>query len=122
MKRLERLDVSVETEGRRTVVRVRGEVDMVTAESLGVALDRAVSAGAPWVEVDLAQVPFMDCSGLRVLFRAKRRLRDRGGTLTLSTPSAQVERLLSAAGLNHRLDASWPPAHGLVTPGHAALS
>ncbi|MEV2269904.1 STAS domain-containing protein [Nonomuraea africana] len=110
----------MEIETRRTVVRVRGEVDVASAELLGAVLDEIAAVGGPWVEVDMGQVPFMDCSGLRVLFRAKQRLQERGGTLTVFGLRPQVERLLCAAGLDHRLDESWRPARGPVTPRRSA--
>ncbi|MER6173120.1 STAS domain-containing protein [Streptosporangium sp. NPDC001681] len=103
---LQRLDVSVEIEAWRTVVHVRGEVDLATAELLGAVLDEIAMVGGPWVEVGLGQVPLMDCSGLRVLFRAKQRLQERGGMLTVCGLCAQVERLLCGLGLDHRLDES----------------
>ncbi|MEV2273592.1 STAS domain-containing protein [Nonomuraea africana] len=117
---LQRLDVSVKTQAQRAVVHVRGEVDLATAELLGAVLDEIAAVGGPWVEVDLGQVPFMDCSGLRVLFRAKQRLQERGGTLTVFGLRPQVERLLCALGLDHRLDETWRPARGPVTPRRSA--
>ncbi|MEU4332935.1 hypothetical protein [Nonomuraea dietziae] len=44
---MQRLDVSVETQARRTVVHVRGEVDLATAELLGAVLDQIAAVGGP---------------------------------------------------------------------------
>jgi anti-sigma B factor antagonist len=103
---MERLDVDVEIAGGRAVVRARGEIDMATAGLLGSVLDTIRRPeGCRRVEIDLGQVSFMDCSGLRELLRAKRRLRRQGGTVTLVACSPRVDRLLELAGLDRRLDA-----------------
>ncbi|MGN9842192.1 STAS domain-containing protein [Nonomuraea sp. H19] len=103
---MDRLDVNVEIADRCAVVRVNGEVDLSTAGLLGSELENIWHAdGRCRVEVDLRQVSFMDCAGLRELLYAKRRLRQQGGTLTLVNCSPRVDRLLKMAGLDHRLDA-----------------
>ncbi|WP_433259563.1 STAS domain-containing protein (plasmid) [Streptosporangium sp. CA-135522] len=106
------LAVSVDIEKHHTVVHVRGEIDLATADLLEAMLDQALIAGARWVEADLTRVPFMDCSGLGVLIGAKQRLQQSGGTLTLSGLGPAVQRLLWAAGLDHRLDTTRASAHG----------
>ncbi|MFH8463201.1 STAS domain-containing protein [Streptomyces sp. NPDC017991] len=81
------------------VVEVLGEIDMATADALSEHLDALTSVGVPQVVVDLREVEFFDCSGLRVLCRAERRARERGGTLRLVSDQPRVHRLLRACGL-----------------------
>ncbi|WP_171074489.1 STAS domain-containing protein [Nonomuraea basaltis] len=103
---MDRLDVNVEIADGRAVVRARGEIDLETAGLLGSVLENiSRRCDGRRVEVDLGQVPFMDCSGLRELIRANRCLRRQGETLTLVNCSRQVDRLLEIAGLDHRLGA-----------------
>lgn len=105
---MDRLNVNVEIADGRAVVRARGEIDLATAGLLRSVLENIRRPdGCRQVEVDLERVSFMDCSGLRELIRAKRRLRRQGGTLTLVTCSSQVDRLLELAGLDHHLDPPW---------------
>jgi len=56
------------TEGQVAVVTVAGEIDLASAPQLKEALDR-VAAERTSVTIDLAEVTFMDSSGLHVLFR-----------------------------------------------------
>lgn len=52
-----------------------GEIDLATAGFLSEHLDAATATARPDVLVDLRQVEFFDCSGLRVLCRADTRAR-----------------------------------------------
>ncbi|MCX4903134.1 STAS domain-containing protein [Streptomyces sp. NBC_00878] len=98
--------------GGFTVVEVRGEIDMATADALTEHLDAATSAPAPRVLVDLRRVAFIDCSGLRVLCRADRRAKERGGSLRLVSDQPRIHRLLRASGLLNR----FPPLPTLPSP------
>jgi anti-sigma B factor antagonist len=80
--------------------RLSGEIDAHTAPSLAAAM-----AGLPdgVVRVDMAEVSFMDSSGLRVLMEAMTRARDRGGDLVVARPSPAVARLIEISGLGEQL-------------------
>jgi anti-anti-sigma factor len=85
-----------------TVVEAVGEIDLATAGFLAEHLDAATASDRPEVLVDLRQVEFFDCSGLRVLCRAESRARERGGRLRLVTDAPRLHRLLRACGLWRR--------------------
>ena len=85
--------------GPFTVVEVSGEIDMATADLVVEHLDAATSVDEPDVLVDLRPVEFFDCSGLRVLCRAERRARERGGRLRVVSDGPRIDRLLRASGL-----------------------
>ncbi|MEU6478737.1 STAS domain-containing protein [Streptomyces sp. NPDC047017] len=85
--------------GPFTVVEVSGEIDMLTVDLLAERLEAATAAAGPDVLVDLRAVDFFDCSGLRVLCRAERRARERGGRLRLVLDDPRIRRLLRATGL-----------------------
>jgi anti-sigma B factor antagonist len=77
--------------------RMVGELDILALP----VVDKFVAAlDAPTDLVfDLADVAFVDSSGLHALLIAQRRLAESGRTLTLVNPSAQLTRLLGIAGL-----------------------
>ena len=75
-----------------------GELDLATASALEQPLLDCIREHPPCVIVDLADVPFMDASGLRVLIAARRRLREADGELLIARPSRQVAWLLEIAG------------------------
>jgi len=82
-------------EGRAcTVVRVSGELDMETGPQLQDFLRDAVDGGARQVVLDLAEVPFMDSSGLGLLVVTMKLLRDHGGRLCLAAVQAPVHNVL----------------------------
>jgi anti-sigma B factor antagonist len=77
---------------------VRGEIDLASVPRLVAELRRAEAAEAKLVVIDLADVEFIDSSGLQALLKARERLSRHGLRLSLSRPSAQVRQLLELTG------------------------
>jgi anti-anti-sigma factor len=75
---------------------VEGEIDIATADLLRSALEAALSAH-PGLLVDMAQVTFIDATGLRVLLDVAGSM-DGAGPLTLINAS-RVAKLLELVGL-----------------------
>jgi anti-anti-sigma factor len=93
----------------RTVIALSGELDTDSVADLRLALTRALDSTA--VEIDMAQVTFMDSSGLRELIGAYKRREAAGGSLRIVEPSTRVERLLKLTGQYERfIDAGDSPA------------
>jgi stage II sporulation protein AA (anti-sigma F factor antagonist) len=83
--------------GPATMLMVRGEVDMDTAERLENAI-RQVEGG---LVLDLTRVPFMDSTGLRVLLSA---VAERGSALSfVLRPGSAVLRLIELAQVADRI-------------------
>ena len=80
------------------VLRLAGDLDVDTAADLRVAID-ASGRGRRRVVLDLAQIEFMDSTGLAALLKANQQMRDRGGELVLRAVPAQVDRLLRLTDL-----------------------
>lgn len=100
------LVISSETLDRTCVVRVAGEVDVSNADELRGALDEALACGATLVEVDLAQVPYIDSTGIGVLVGAARRASDAQKALKVLSPQRNVARVLSLLGVGDELGVS----------------
>ena len=92
-------DVSVAFVEDRAVLGVRGEVDVLTAPTLGALVDAVIDQGHRFVVLDLAELDFMDGSGLRVIASAARRLTPDAGEVAVRSPSRAVRRMLDLAGL-----------------------
>lgn len=71
------------------VVHVSGDFDIAARSAVG---DAALSDGA-FVDVNLANTRFMDCSGYGVLIAVDRLLRDHNGSLTILNLAGQPDRL-----------------------------
>lgn len=90
--------IGVADDGAVTVA-LDGELDMAVAPALRDVLT-AAGSGARIVRVDLANVTFMDSSGLMAFITYGRELDLAGGRLQLADRSYQVDRLLEIAGLH----------------------
>jgi anti-sigma B factor antagonist len=98
------LQVSTQVGPGCTVVRVSGELDVDTRPRLQTALRQAVDAGARQVVLDLAEVPFMDSSGLGALVEAVKLLRDRGGRLSVAAVREPVRSVLALSAVDRLVD------------------
>lgn len=95
------LSITVERNGSEAVVVVRGEIDLETSSDLGAALADLQSAGQ--VNVDLADVEYMDSTGLRALLLAKDEVEAAGGGFRVTATSNIVARLFDITGVNDLL-------------------
>lgn len=84
--------------GAWLVVEVVGELDLQAVP----LLDR-LGIDPCFVVLDLHEVTFMDCSGVRALLEARRRAVGAGGALHLAAPSQHVRTLLRLTHLGRAL-------------------
>ncbi|MEU1586910.1 STAS domain-containing protein [Micromonospora sp. NPDC005710] len=87
-----------------TVLEVRGELDMATSPELREGLQRLVDAGDRQVVVDLAEVGFMDSSGLGALVVMFKAWRNAGGRLCLAAVQPAVRSVLSVTSVDQVID------------------
>lgn len=84
----------------KIVVRIVGEVDLASAPVLREALVELIDGqGNLFVQLDLENLSFIDSTGIGVLVRALRSVRQKGGDLTLTNCRASTLRILEIAGL-----------------------
>ncbi|MEV5954014.1 anti-sigma factor antagonist [Streptomyces sp. NPDC051987] len=86
-----------------TVLELRGEIDIAAAAEIMPHLDRATAQEDSRVVIDLLGVDFFDCSGLRLLYRARSRVLERGGELQLVCTHPLTLRVLKVTGLSRLL-------------------
>ncbi|MEV7888737.1 anti-sigma factor antagonist [Streptomyces sp. NPDC002817] len=89
-----------------TVLEFRGEIDIAAALEIVPYLDRVTGRDGARIVIDLGQVEFFDCSGLRLLYRARTRVLDHDGRLHLVCAHPLTLRIMRVTGLNRLL-----PAH-----------
>ncbi|MEY2461103.1 MAG: hypothetical protein QOG30_2933 [Acidimicrobiaceae bacterium] len=75
---------------------VRGEIDIVTAPTVGQALTSFIDIGETAIDLDLSQVEFIDSRGIHELIVARRA----GLRITITDASSAVRRALDVAGIN----------------------
>lgn len=99
------MQVFFSQEGSALIARVKGEVDLSTADRLRQELESSLEhARAHILCLDLEGVSFMDSSGLGVILGRYRRLSQKGGKVAICRPQPQVRRLLDLAGLSKIMD------------------
>ncbi|MFF9167770.1 MULTISPECIES: STAS domain-containing protein [unclassified Streptomyces] len=94
--------IAVEVRGLpadRTLVTVKGHLDLHTAHRLGDALEPLLLADRQ-VLVDLSAVTFLDSTGLTTLIHAHRTSRTTDTRLALIAPSAPVRQMLHLTGVD----------------------
>ena len=109
------LDVSTREEGGRVIVAAIGEVDVFTAPLLDAELSRLTADGRVNLVVDLARVDFLDSTGLSVLVKALKRVREAEGSLDVVVVSERVEKVFRITGLDQLI-----PLHASVAAALAS--
>lgn len=99
------LKVDEAEDGAWTVLRITGELDIVTSPEVRQRVHEAVAGGRRELVLDLSEVFFCDSSGVGVLIAARRLLRSCQGRLHLILPAggsedgSHVNRVLAALGV-----------------------
>jgi anti-sigma B factor antagonist len=88
--------------GRGAVLRVAGEIDLLTVAQLRAALDQALAGRRRALVVDVREVSFVACAGIGLLVDARCRARRRGVQLQV-LPSPAVARTSALLDLSAAL-------------------
>lgn len=99
------LTITKRTEGGSRLIEVSGEVDVSCADQLRTAIDEEISAGLSGeLVVDIAEVPYIDSTGIGVLVGAAHRASEAGGMLVVARPQRNVARVLGLLGVQADLN------------------
>ncbi|MFI2203803.1 STAS domain-containing protein [Streptomyces sp. NPDC020192] len=104
------INVTGVEQGEWAVLRVSGELDLMTSPVLRQRVHDAVADGHHSLVVDLSEVFFCDSSGVGVLIAARRLIRSCQGRLRLILPDrgavdgSHVNRVLGALGVRRLFD------------------
>lgn len=81
------------------VVRLRGELDMVSVPQVKLAVGESLARGCHNVVMDLRELTYADSSSLSLLVWLDRELDARGGRLVLAAANPNISRVLALSGL-----------------------
>jgi anti-sigma B factor antagonist len=81
------------------VVRVGGDLDVVTAADLWSHLSALIEDGGLRIVIDCSEVTFLDSSGIATLVRAHRTVTPLGGSVRLREVSRRVLEILTITSL-----------------------
>ncbi|MEV4281884.1 STAS domain-containing protein [Actinoplanes xinjiangensis] len=82
-----------------TRVRIAGEIDIATAPHITDTVHDTLAAGAREVLLDMADVTFLDSTGIGAQLHTKHAAVDQDVTLRLVDPNPRVVRVLQLTGL-----------------------
>jgi len=97
------VDFSIHTEqvgDNRHVIALTGEVDLYTAPELKSQMLELIANGATEVVVDFTDTTFIDSTTLGVLVSGVKRLREKGGTLSIVCSDRNITKIFEITGLD----------------------
>ncbi len=97
------MKIAVEQAEGYGVLRPEGRLNMVAAPRLRSAIDRMLEDGSTRLVLDLADVSFMDSSGLGAVITGLKRARQAGGDLRLAAAGEQVQTVMRLTNLDRVL-------------------
>ena len=98
------LNIAISQEADAVLVKVAGEVDVSNASELRDAIDAKLPETTGELVVDLADVPYIDSTGIGVLVGAAHRAQKQGATLVVARPQRNVARVLGMLGVEKDLN------------------
>ena len=104
----------LETFGAHRIISLSGELDLLGAPRLSVALGEVVRESTGGVVLDLSELEFIDSTGIATLLNALRRLTRQGRRMAVVTGDGAVRRALEIARLMEDLRASASVADALA--------
>lgn len=89
------MDIQVETDGPRRIIRIEGKITFEHCPLLQSRLDGVLEDGGGEIVIDFRNVPFMDSSGIGEILRLYKLVRDRGGQVELVNPNHKLRSLFA---------------------------
>jgi anti-sigma B factor antagonist len=93
------LAIDISAKDGRTVVTLRGALDVGTAPRLDEQFTELSRRGINLIDLDIARLEFMDSGGLSVIVAEHKRAQADGGGMVIHHPSRRVIRLFQSHGL-----------------------
>jgi anti-sigma B factor antagonist len=98
------LSLSVDQMDKRATVILSGELDLSNTQIVYEQFRVLVDDGIAELICDVADLTFVDSTGLSVFLSAQKRLTEAGGTFVLRSPSPPVARMFEIAGVLEHLN------------------
>jgi len=97
-------EVSVQNHDEVAIIAPTGELDLAATPAFRESIERALGASPTALEIDLADVTFLDSSSLSVIVNAWQESTERGIRFRLRNPVRTVRRVLEITDLDLLLD------------------
>jgi anti-sigma B factor antagonist len=83
-----------------SILAVKGEIDIYTASALDERLSGLIAEGAYRLVVDLTEVDFLDSTGLGVMVKTLKRVREHDGSLDVVVSNDRILKVFRITGLD----------------------
>lgn len=97
------LNLQIAVDGGTRVIRLSGELDLANAAAVEAELDTAFGDGNGGIVLDLAELTFIDSTGIALLINAVGREDGNARLRIVPSRGLAVNRVLKATGLDERL-------------------
>lgn len=102
-------NVDVQAAGHAVVLHLQGELDVATVQHVRHALAHPVARDASVIVFDLAELTFLDSSGIHLFLNTWHGTCADGRSLVLRSPRPTVLRALRLTGVDQLLQVGGPP-------------
>ena len=97
------MNIDARQEGTQLVLAPHGAIDSTTVKELDAALQAKIAGGASRVVLDLTAVPFLDSSGIGIIVRFHRALKEKSGELVVAGSCDAVLKVFKLIRLHQYL-------------------
>ena len=98
--------LKIYNDGRRITAAVSGDIDHHAARELRVSIDEVIASSRPeLLIIDMAEVGFMDSSGIGLILGRSRAVRAVGGELLVKNADYEIAEVIRISGLGHLIAA-----------------
>ena len=112
------MGIRFEVEGRALIVTLEGELDHLQTERLRTQIDGAYEKSpCKHIIFNMADVTFMDSSGIGMVIGRYKNAEKRGGQLVLASMNDSLSRLFEVSGLSKIVLRAKTPADAAVIVG-----
>jgi anti-sigma B factor antagonist len=94
------MEISVTRHHPVTVLALKGRLDVLTSKNLKDAVITEIDAGAAHLVLDFSNLEYVSSAGLRVLLEARKILKPKDGTVTLSGVQSFIMTILNSTGFD----------------------
>jgi anti-sigma B factor antagonist len=98
------LEVTTQDSGARVTISLKGELDLSSVGKVQEELRRVEAEEPALLVLDLANLTFLDSTGLRAVVTADERARERGRRLVVVRGPDAVQRVFTITRLEERLE------------------
>lgn len=95
------MNIATEFNAGRLTIFLNGELDHHEARETIGAIERLLDEYMPRdCALDMSGLSFMDSSGIAIIIRVSRRMKNLGGRAWIENPAKQPQRVIDAAGID----------------------